>query len=145
MTGRMRLPLPPRPSIRAPERKAAPKDGLLWEAPTEDAHVPESDDEAQAFKRLLFNKRKRTLLHLMRMLEAKAATMAHQATCARRRRRGPQGQPKAFNPVAELRKEIMPMIGELMRVAGGADSAQAPKARKPKRRRSRRDIADKNP
>jgi len=98
LTGRMRLPLPPRPSIRAPERKAAPKDGLLWAAPTEDAHVPESDDEAQAFKRLLFNKRKRTLLHLMRMLEAKAATMAHQATCARRRRRGPQGQPKALQP-----------------------------------------------
>jgi hypothetical protein len=103
------------------------------------ASVPETADQAQSFKRWLFNKRKRTLLHLMRMLEAKAATMAHQATRPRRRRRGPQAQPKALNPVAELRKELMPMIEELMRAAGGndADAIAKPHLRKPKRRGSR--------
>jgi hypothetical protein len=107
------------------------------------ARVPNTPDDTQSFKRLLFNKHKRTLLHLMRMLEAKAERMANQATRPRRRRRGPQSQPRAVNPATEMRKVIMPIMGELMRLAGDPDGA--PTEQKPKERRSRREGADSDP
>jgi hypothetical protein len=103
--------------------------------------VPDTPDKAEGFKRLLLNKRKRTLLHLMRMLEAKAASMAGQAARPRRRRRGPQTQPKPFNPVTELRRELWPMIEELVRLAG-TDTKPVPKTQGPKRRRLREPQLD---
>jgi hypothetical protein len=95
-----------------------------------------SDDEVQAFNRWCAKMSKRTTRHLLRAMEARAATMARNAIRRRRGRRGLQGQrqPPA-NPITELRKELMPMIKELAELAGGGDIASARKPRPPGRRR----------
>jgi hypothetical protein len=72
----------------------------------------------EGFARRLLATRKRTLRLLMRAVERQALRLVIQARHDTVRARG-RRQPKSSNPVTQLRREIMPVITQLVELAAG--------------------------
>lgn len=90
-------------------------------------------DKNEIFKRSLLAARKRTLLHLVRAMERQAlqlAILARQGT----RRVGGRRPAAPFNPITQLRREIMPLIVQLAELAAGGPLPPPPQPKKSKRR-----------
>ena len=94
----------------------------------------ETLDRDEALARWLFNKRKRAVIRLARVLEAQTAALADRMVRARRSRGRRKGS--SDTPIAGLRNELRALIAEVVHLAGQHGPAAKPPARK--RRRSRR-------
>jgi hypothetical protein len=100
--------------------------------------MPADRDRNQAFARRLLAARKRALRHLMRALERQALQLAIEARQAGARARRSRRLPP-FNPVTQLKREIMPLVAQLAELAAGAALPPQPQQYgPPQRRRSRR-------
>ena len=104
-------------------------------------------DKNEIFRRRLLAARKRTLRYLVLAMEGQARQMAVQAWQGVRRGRG-RRQAVPFNPVTQLKREIMPLITQLAELAaGGALPLERPAKKsgrypsRPNARRRRRDGA----
>jgi hypothetical protein len=80
--------------------------------------MTDNRDDNDIFTRRLLAARKRTLRHLMCALERQAQQQAIQARQRAENARGGR-RPKPFNPVTQLRREIMPVITQLVELAAG--------------------------
>ena len=96
-------------------------------------------DKNETFKRSLLAARKRTLLHLVRAMERHALQLAILARQGGRRAGGPR-RAAPFNPVTQLRREIMPLITQLAELAAGGP-LPPPQPPKKSERRPRRPKA----
>jgi hypothetical protein len=101
--------------------------------------VTSEHDKAEANRRWVIKMRRRAAHNVMRVVVLKTSAMAARAARQRRSRRQSQPQPQleALNPVAEFRREVMPLIAQLAEAAGG-DPAPFLELAKPKRRPSRK-------
>jgi hypothetical protein len=102
-----------------------------------------ADDEELAYRQWQRKLRRRMLRNLWRTLERNMASMAARARRRHRNRRRqprhPQGPPpEDFNPVAQVRREIMPLVAQLAQLAAGGpiELGKRP-APNPRRRRKR--------
>ena len=102
-------------------------------------------DKQEIFRRRLLAARKRTLRYLISAMERQALQMAIRARRGAARRLGRrQGAP--FNPVTQLKREIMPLMAQLAELAAGGPlpPEQPPKksGRRPSRPKARRANGD---
>jgi hypothetical protein len=75
-------------------------------------------DDNGIFARRLLAARKRALKYLVRALEGQARQLAIQARGGAARARG-RPRRKPLNPVTQLKREIMPVIEQLVELAAG--------------------------
>jgi hypothetical protein len=101
--------------------------------------MPADHDDNQVFSRRLLAIRKRTLRHLMRALERQSRQMAIRARRDSERVRS-RRQPAPFNPVTQMKREIMPLIAQLAERAAGGPLPPPQQPGRPQRRRSRRKV-----
>ncbi len=104
-----------------------------------------SHDDDEIFRRRMLAARKRTLHHLMHAMERQALRLAILARQGAARGRG-RRQAAPFNPVTQLRREIMPLIAQLAELAAGGalPPPQQPKKseRRPPRLKAERPSSD---
>ena len=102
-------------------------------------------DDHEVFRRRMLAARKRTLLHFMHALERQALQMAIRARRRTTRGRGRE-QAAPFNPVTQLKRQIMPLMAQLAELAAGGalPPPQQPKKskRRPKRLKAERPSSD---
>ena len=94
-------------------------------------------DDHEVFRRRMLAARKRTLLHFMHALERQALQMAIRARQGAARGSG-RRQAVPFNPVTQLKRQIMPLIAQLAELAAGGTLPPPQQPGRPQRRRSHR-------
>jgi hypothetical protein len=101
-------------------------------------------DDNEIFARRLLAARRRALKHLVRALERQAQQLAIRARRDGERTRR-HAQPAPVNPVAQMKREVMPLIAQLAELAAGGEpppqraegprpAPPTPKGRGPRRR-----------
>ena len=84
--------------------------------------VSVGDEEERSYRQWVHKKRRRALRNVWRVLESNTTAMAKRARQQRRRRQPRREQGGEPNPVAEFRRQMMPLMAQLAELAG-ADPA----------------------